>query len=105
MIFARLVTPRSWEYSSICMWRKASSAPPAGTGTDWRSTATAEVKGGRHLAPDLILRQQTADGQTRNREVFESLKPYFDRWMIFDNSVDGRSPVLVEAGGREREKV
>jgi predicted ABC-type ATPase len=61
--------------------------------------------GGRFLAPDLIWRQQTADGQTLNRKVFESLKPYFDRWMIFDNSVDGRSPVLVEAGGREREKV
>jgi hypothetical protein len=25
--------------------------------------------GGRHLAPDLILRQQTADGQTLNREA------------------------------------
>ena len=60
--------------------------------------------GGRHLAPDLIWRQQTDDGQTLNRKVFESLKPCFDRWMIFDNSVDGRDPVLVEAGGREREK-
>jgi predicted ABC-type ATPase len=53
--------------------------------------------GGRHLSPDLILRQQTDDGQTINRKVFEALKPKFDRWMVFDNGVDGRDPVLIES--------
>jgi hypothetical protein len=53
--------------------------------------------GGRYLSPDLILRQQADDGQTINRKVFEALKPRFDRWMVFDNSVDGRDPMLIES--------
>lgn len=60
--------------------------------------------GGRHLSPDLILRQQAADGQTINRKVFEALKPKFDRWMVFDNSVDGRDPVLIESSDDPRER-
>lgn len=60
--------------------------------------------GGRHLSPDLILRQQADDGQTINRKVFEALKPKFDRWMVFDNSVDGRDPVLIESGDDPKER-
>jgi len=60
--------------------------------------------GGRHLAPDLILRQQADDGQTINRQVFEALKPRFDRWMVFDNSVDGRDPVLIESSDDPKER-
>jgi predicted ABC-type ATPase len=59
--------------------------------------------GGRHLPPDLILRQQADDGQTINRKTFESLKPKFDRWMVFDNSVDGRDPVLIESSDDPKE--
>jgi predicted ABC-type ATPase len=60
--------------------------------------------GGRHLSPDLILRQQADDGQTINRKVFESLKPKFDRWVVFDNSVDGRDPVLIESSDDAKER-
>lgn len=60
--------------------------------------------GGRHLSPDLILRQQADDGQTVNRKVFEALKPKFDRWMVFDNSVDGRDPVLIESSADPKER-
>jgi predicted ABC-type ATPase len=60
--------------------------------------------GGRHLSDDLILRQQADDGQTINRKVFEALKPKFDRWMVFDNSVDGRDPVLIESSDEPRER-
>jgi predicted ABC-type ATPase len=60
--------------------------------------------GGRHLSPDLILGQQAADGQTINRKVFEALKPKFDRWLVFDNSVDGRDPVLIESSDDPKER-
>jgi predicted ABC-type ATPase len=56
-----------------------------------------EGLGGRYLPPDLILRQQAPGGETVNRQVFEELKPRFDRWLLYDNSVDGRDPVLVES--------
>lgn len=60
--------------------------------------------GGRYLSPDLVLRQQADDGQTINRKVFEALKPRFDRWMVFDNSVDGRDPVLMESSDDPKER-
>lgn len=60
--------------------------------------------GGRHLSPDVILRQQADDGQTVNRKVFEALKPKFSRWMVFDNSVDGRDPVLIESSDDLKER-
>ncbi len=53
--------------------------------------------GGRHLSPDLILLQEAEDGQTINRKVFEALKPKFDRWMVFENGVDGHDPLLIES--------
>lgn len=58
--------------------------------------------GGRLVPPSVILAQRTADGQTVNRQVFEALKPRFDRWMIFDNSRDGEPPVLVDSSDWER---
>jgi hypothetical protein len=57
--------------------------------------------GGRLVPPSVILAQQTPDGQTINRQVFEALKPRFDRWMIFDNSRDGEPPVLIDSSDWE----
>jgi len=58
--------------------------------------------GGRLVPPPVILAQRTPDGQTVNRQVFEALKPRFDRWMIFDNSRDGEPPVLIDSSDWER---
>jgi predicted ABC-type ATPase len=57
--------------------------------------------GGRLVPPPVILAQRTPDGQTVNRQVFETLKPRFDRWMIFDNSRDGEGPVLIDSSDWE----
>jgi len=57
--------------------------------------------GGRLVPPPVIMAQRTSDGQTLNRQVFEALKPRFDRWMIFDNSRDGEPPVLIDSSDWE----
>lgn len=54
--------------------------------------------GGRFVPPAIIRKQQTSQGRTVNREAFDTLKPQFDRWSVFDNSVDGRAPKLVQEG-------
>jgi predicted ABC-type ATPase len=54
-------------------------------------------QGGRYVPPAVILAQRAADGQTVNRQVFETVKPRFDRWAVFDNSRDGERPVLTDS--------
>jgi len=60
-------------------------------------------QGGRYVPPKVILAQRTAEGQTVNRQVFEALKPRFDRWMVFDNSRDGQTPVLTDSSDWENQ--
>lgn len=63
---------------------------------DWKR---GEGLGGRYVPPEVIRRQQVSGGRTVNREVFDSLKSLFDRWSLFDNSVTGRAPQLIEEKG------
>jgi predicted kinase len=58
--------------------------------------------GGRHIGEATILKNADADWGSSNRRNFEELKASFDTWRRYDNSVDGRGPVLVEARERER---
>jgi predicted kinase len=53
--------------------------------------------GGRWLPGEMAAAQQDAEWETRNRATFERVKHRFDSWSIYDNYVDGRAPVLVEA--------
>lgn len=54
--------------------------------------------GGRYVPSEVIEAQADADWGSRNRRTFEQVKPGFDDWAIYDNSVPGRDPVLIEAG-------
>jgi hypothetical protein len=56
-----------------------------------------EGLGGRYVPPDVIRANADPTWGSVNRGVFEELKPQFDRWRIYDNSVDGRDPVLLES--------
>lgn len=56
-----------------------------------------EGLGGRYVPPDIIRANADPTWGSVNRGVFEELKPQFDRWRIYDNSVDGRDPVLLES--------
>jgi len=54
--------------------------------------------GGRLVPEEVTLAQADAEWGSRNRAAFEKLKESLDAWSRYDNSVDGRAPVLVEAG-------
>jgi predicted ABC-type ATPase len=59
-----------------------------------------EGHGGRYVDPRIIRAQKTSSGRTVNMDVFEGLKSGFSNWAHYDNSVDGRDPVLVANNGR-----
>jgi predicted kinase len=61
--------------------------------------------GGRYVPPEVIEAQADPDWGSRNRRTFEEVKLRFTDWAVYDNSVTGRDPVLIEAGhGRKREE-
>ena len=60
--------------------------------------------GGRFVPAEVIGSQADPDWGSRNRRTFEQVKLQLDAWLQFDNSVDGRAPVLVDSGDREEDK-
>ena len=55
-----------------------------------------EGLGGRHVPPEVIRRQSDEDFGTKNRRTFEMMKDRLDDWVIYDNSTDGRPPILID---------
>jgi predicted kinase len=53
--------------------------------------------GGRYVPPETILNYADREWGSQNRRNFESLKSGFDGWSRYDNSVDGRDPILAES--------
>jgi hypothetical protein len=63
-----------------------------------------EGLGGRYVPPHVIRANADSTWGSVNRGVFEDMKPQFDSWKLYDNSVDGRGPVLLESSdGSERD--
>jgi hypothetical protein len=61
-----------------------------------------EGQGGRYVPHEVIQGQADAEWGSRNRRTFEALKNRFHVWSRFDNSVDGRSAVIVETSDEPR---
>jgi predicted kinase len=63
--------------------------------------------GGRLVPDEVITSKADAEWGSANRRTFEGIKNKFADWVVYDNSVDGRSPVMVASGkqtkGRENE--
>jgi predicted kinase len=57
--------------------------------------------GGRIVPDEVMASHADPDWGSRNRRTFEQVKPLFDAWLLCDNSVDGRGPVIVDSGGEE----
>lgn len=53
--------------------------------------------GGRLVPPEIIRRQADEDWGSKNRRTFELMKDRFDKWSVYDNSVEGRAPRLLES--------
>jgi predicted kinase len=56
--------------------------------------------GGRYMPPEAILSKADEEWGSKNRRAFEELKPRFDQWVLFDNSVEWRDPIVIEASPR-----
>ena len=64
---------------------------------DHDSYRAGEGLGGRYIAPEIIGAQADPDWGSCNRKTFEQVKPKLDAWTMYDNSVDGREPLLVDS--------
>jgi predicted kinase len=53
-------------------------------------------KGGRYVPPEIIRAQTDTEFGSVNRRSFEELKGRFDHWAIYDNSIEGRAPILID---------
>jgi predicted ABC-type ATPase len=53
--------------------------------------------GGRLVPPEIIRGHADHEWGSLNRRNFEAVKHLFDRWAVYDNSVDGRKPVLMDS--------
>jgi hypothetical protein len=62
--------------------------------------------GGRHVPTEVIEAQADPEWGTVNRRTFEHLKQRFVAWAVYDNSVRGGDPELIESsdGGVRREE-
>jgi hypothetical protein len=65
----------------------------------WRAS---QGFGGRFVPPEVIQRQLDSEFGSQNHRTYEAMKEKFTSWSIYDNSVDGRSPALIDS--REQEK-
>ena len=58
-----------------------------------------EGLGGRFVPPQVIRSHAAPDASSVNRKVFDGLREQFDGWAIYDNSVFGQPPKLVDGVG------
>ena len=56
------------------------------------------------MPPELIRSHVDPAWGSVNRKNFEAIKHQFESWEIYDNSVDGRSPALVDSDHLEERK-
>jgi predicted ABC-type ATPase len=56
--------------------------------------------GGRLVPPEVVREKFDAEWGCVNRRTFEAVKHRFDAWSVYDNSVDGCAPVLVDSNSR-----
>jgi predicted kinase len=60
--------------------------------------------GGRYVWPEMIRAQADEEFGSANRKVFEQVKPEFNPWRIYDNSIDGRPAALVDESGSRHDE-
>jgi hypothetical protein len=59
-------------------------------------------QGGRFVPPEVIRSQLDSQWGSQNRRTYEAMKEKFTSWSIYDNSVDWRSPVLIDSSEQEK---
>ena len=51
--------------------------------------------GGRYVPPEVIKSQEDPEWGSKNMRTFSAVQQRFNNWSIYDNSIDGRQPMLV----------
>ncbi len=59
--------------------------------------------GGRFVPPQVIRAQADPEWGSSNRKTFEVIKSHLDKWSVYDNSVEGGPPTVVDASREDRE--
>ena len=59
-------------------------------------------QGGRFVPPEVIRGQLDSQWGSQNRRTYEAMKEKLTNWSIYDNSIDGRSPVLIDSSEQEK---
>jgi predicted ABC-type ATPase len=54
-------------------------------------------EGGRLVPSEVIRTRADPDWGSINRRTFEEVKNRFDAWSVYDNSVDGAPPTLIDS--------
>jgi predicted ABC-type ATPase len=63
-----------------------------------------EGPGGRFVPPEIIRANASGRSSSANLDVFEALRPQWDTWEIWDNSIDGQAPRKKASGAADREE-
>jgi predicted ABC-type ATPase len=53
--------------------------------------------GGRFVPEEVSRDQEDPEWGSQNRRTFERVKRSLDTWSVYDNSLDGRSPIRIES--------
>ncbi len=53
--------------------------------------------GGRFVPEEVSRNQEDPEWGSQNRRTFERVKRGLDTWSVYDNSLDGRSPIRIES--------
>jgi predicted kinase len=61
--------------------------------------------GGRCVPADVSRSQADTEYGSVNRRAFEALKDRFDHWALYDNSVPGQPPTLVDQGHQRPQRL
>jgi predicted ABC-type ATPase len=54
-----------------------------------------EGLGGRYVPAEVVTGQGDPEWSCQNRRTYEAVKNNFHNWSVYDNSVDGRPPMLI----------
>lgn len=56
--------------------------------------------GGRFVPEEVSRDQEDPEWGSQNRGTFERVKRSLDTWSVYDNSLDGRSPIRIESSSK-----
>jgi predicted ABC-type ATPase len=73
--------------------------------TGYEEYLAGKGEGGRFVPEELIGENADPVWGSVNRKTFEAVKHRFERWSVYDNSIDGHAPTLAESSAIEESRI